>query len=250
PTFSLQDDAVVLLRGDEIVAHAETCASRGEINVSPRVRGFGVGTRLMQWVEERGRAKGEREIRQTVFDTAASSVAVLLANGYRVAYTSWILEIPLDERPPDPRPPPGIEIRAYRPGAEDREVYRIIEDAFNELPGRVATPFEDWAATSILRADFEHSLLQVAVDGDTLVGACIGFNYEDEGVWVQQLAVKASHRNRGIAQALLQQAFLVSWERGEPASGLSTDSRTGALSLYESVGMRIKHSATNYTKDL
>ena len=250
PTFSLQDDALVVLRDEQIVAHAETFASRGEVNVSPRFRGLGIGTRLMEWVEERGRAKGEKVTRQTVFDAATSSVAMLLAHGYQTGYTSWILEIALDERPPEPRVPEGIDIRAYKPGEEDEAVYRIIEDAFNEWPDRVPSTFEDWAAISIRRGNFDPARLQVALDGAEIVGACVGLDYVDEGGWIEQLAVKASHRNRGIARALLQRSFVVSWDRGERTSGLATDSRTGALGLYEAVGMAIKHSATHYTKEL
>ena len=43
----------------------------------------------------------------------------------------------------------------------------------------------------------------------------------------------------GIAQALLADAFAVARAHGANRSGLSTDSRTGALGLYEKVGMRV-----------
>ncbi len=55
--------------------------------------------------------------------------------------------------------------------------------------------------------------------------------------YVSAIAVHKDHRNRGLAQALLVAAFSSGREHGASSSCLSTDSRTGALSLYEKVGM-------------
>jgi ribosomal protein S18 acetylase RimI-like enzyme len=55
--------------------------------------------------------------------------------------------------------------------------------------------------------------------------------------YVERLAVRKDQRGRGLAQALLVDAFEQGRQHGAPRSGLSTDSRTGALSLYEKVGM-------------
>ncbi|MGZ8604663.1 MAG: GNAT family N-acetyltransferase, partial [Actinomycetota bacterium] len=77
------------------------------------------------------------------------------------------------------------------------------------------------------------------------------FDYaEDREGWVQQLATKATHRHRGIARALLQGAFQRGFDRGYAATSLSTDSNTGALTLYERVGMSVRRSYTRYTKPL
>ena len=46
-------------------------------------------------------------------------------------------------------------------------------------------------------------------------------------------------RNRGLARALLADSFTVSRAHGARTSELGTDSRTGALSLYEKVGMEV-----------
>ena len=44
---------------------------------------------------------------------------------------------------------------------------------------------------------------------------------------------------RGLAQALLVDAFALGREHGAKRSALSTDSRTGALTLYQKVGMEV-----------
>ena len=61
----------------------------------------------------------------------------------------------------------------------------------------------------------------------------------DEGTtgYVDRLAVRADQRNRGLAQALLVDSFAAARRHGTTTSELSTDSRTGALGLYERVGM-------------
>jgi GNAT superfamily N-acetyltransferase len=98
---------------------------------------------------------------------------------------------------------------------------------------------------------FAPEVSRLAFDGDELVGAALAFDYAETGEgWVQQLATKATHRHRGIARALLSVVFREFYERGKTKSGLSTESRTGALSVYERVGMSVRRSYTRYSKPL
>ena len=73
-----------------------------------------------------------------------------------------------------------------------------------------------------------------------IVGVSFMLDYEAEGGSVQQVATRASHRHQGIARAMLVRAFQVFWDQGERVVGLNTDSRTGALGMYEKVGMHVK----------
>ena len=49
---------------------------------------------------------------------------------------------------------------------------------------------------------------------------------------------------------MLVDAFAVAREHGATTSGLNTDSRTGALGLYEKVGMRVTQTWVNRAIDL
>ena len=49
---------------------------------------------------------------------------------------------------------------------------------------------------------------------------------------------------------MLLTAFGWFYEDGRRVAGVSTDSRTGALGLYEKVGMRVVRQYTRYTKPL
>ena len=71
----------------------------------------------------------------------------------------------------------------------------------------------------------------------------------EEG-YVERLAVRKDQRGQGLAQALLVDAFEQGRAHGAPRSGLSTDSRTGALSLYEKVGMVVTDVWVNRGTDL
>jgi GNAT superfamily N-acetyltransferase len=150
------------------------------------------------------------------------------------------------DHPPLPR---GVVIRPFDPGSEEEQVYRVVEDAFNEWPTRKPSTFAEWQSGVTRRTDFDPTLLFVAVADREIVGVSFGIPYDEEG-WVQQLAVRRDHRNRGLAKALLRTTFDEFRRRGSPAVGVSTDSRTGALDLYLDVGMVVRDSYTHYSKVL
>ena len=68
--------------------------------------------------------------------------------------------------------------------------------------------------------------------------------------YVERVAVRRDHRDRGIARTLLHEAFRTFHRLGRPACALWTHSGTGALSLYERLGMTVRHSTTVYGKAL
>jgi ribosomal protein S18 acetylase RimI-like enzyme len=85
--------------------------------------------------------------------------------------------------------------------------------------------------------------------GAALIGVSVGHDYEaqDEG-WIEQIAVRREHRGRGMGGALLAESFRRFQEAGRSIAGVSTDSRTGALGLYEHAGMAVVRSYTRWVK--
>lgn len=241
---------IVVEAPDQLVAWATLADGRAQVDVHPAWRGTGIGSALLAWTEAQARASGMPQVRQVVTNADTSAHLLFEGAGYHVNHASWILQIRLEGAPPNVNLPPGIAIRPYRP--EDAEAtYRVIEDAFNEWPGREPTEFAAWSAYVLAHAAFAPGLSRLAIDGDELVGAALCLDYEgqDEG-WVQQLATKGTHRHRGIARALLQSCFAAYHATGRRLVGLSTNSRTGALTLYERIGMRVRRTYTSWTKDL
>jgi mycothiol synthase len=243
-------DVVVVEEPGRIVAWGGFHGERAEVDVEPGRRGRGIGTAVLAWSEARARDAGAARVRQTKTHGDGAARSLFQRHGYAQAHTSWILEMPLGRGRPGVVLPAGIQIRPYAP-SDAAAVYRVVEDAFSEWPGRRPTPFEAWSRMILDHASFSPGLSRLAVEGEEVVGVALAQDYDgDAEGWVQQLATKATHRNRGIARALLQSTFAAFHDTGRRQVGLSTDSRTGALTLYEHLGMRIRRSYTSWVKEL
>jgi mycothiol synthase len=250
--YDVARDCLIVLEGDAPVGWAEVHKARAEADVLPSHRGGGIGTALLAWTESRARETGQAVVMQTVTEVNLAAAQLFRRNGYEPTETAWLLEIRFDDGLPlAPAPPEGITIRPFERGVDEPAVHRVIEDAFNEWPGHAPQSFEEWVNDFPAHASFAPDLSPLAFEGDELVGASVYLDYadSDEG-WVQQLATKATHRHRGIARALLHHAFGIAYASGKPACGLSTNSNTGALGLYEKVGMRVRRSYTRWSKTL
>jgi mycothiol synthase len=238
PSFDLATQTVGVLSGEELVAYAEVSNGRyGDASVPPEWRGRGIGTWLAAWMRAEARRQGGSVVGMPVPEGSAGD-RLLERLGYHVAWTSWVLELPPGaEISPQPLPE-GYAVRAFVPG-EERAVYQVVEDAFNEWPDRMPRPFDDWEARVVRRPGFEPWQLRVATEpGGEIVGVGWVLPSRDSG-YVMSLAVRKDQRGRGLARALLVDCFEVSRGAGMARAELSTDSRTGALGLYERVGMEI-----------
>ncbi|HEU4355318.1 MAG TPA: GNAT family N-acetyltransferase [Actinomycetota bacterium] len=245
-------DCVLVHEVDRLVGWAEVHGTRAEADTRPSDRGRGIGAALLRWTEDRARRGGQPSVDQMVTDANVAAAELFRRNGYRPTETAWLLQIRFDGGPPpEPDPPQGITIRPFERGRDERAAHRVIEDAFGEWIDRTPQSFEGWVSGFPAHQAFSPDLSPLAFDGDELVGAIVYLDYPDadEG-WVQQLATKATHRHRGIARALLHTAFGSAYANGKRACGLSTNSRTGALSLYEKVGMHVRRSYTRWSKPL
>jgi GNAT superfamily N-acetyltransferase len=150
--------------------------------------------------------------------------------------------------PEPPRPPVGITLRAFRP-ADETELLGMFEEAFSEFEDRLPSSIGTWRAMTTRREGFRNEDMIVAVEGDRIVGGA--FLIRSAGsIWVDKFAVHRDHRRRGIARAMLAAAFARSRQLGSSFTELNTDSRTGALSFYERIGMHVRLSYTNWALDL
>jgi GNAT superfamily N-acetyltransferase len=247
--FDAEKDWLGVFDGDRIVAWAFLQGPRRVwIDVAPDARGRGIGTSLRHWAVARARDRGNDRVGQTIEDSRTDVATALRLAGFSPRHTSWILQMdhPTQTRPTDP--PDGIDIRAIRMPDEERQTLEMFETAFSEFDDRLPTPLDDWRTSVTQREGFVPDDLVVAVDGDRVVGGA--FLIDSDEIWIDKLAVATTHRHRGIARALLGTAFRRSFERGYDHTSLSTDSRTGALTLYERVGMHVTRSFTNWAIDL
>lgn len=153
--------------------------------------------------------------------------------------------------------PPGFTLRTVANGEDWRPVLEVKRDAWRDHWGYIERPFEEefiqWRHQ--WESEFREGLWLLAMDGDTIAGICLcretAFDDEEHG-WVRTLAVRRAYRRRGIARALLQQAFYTLYQHGRKRVGLGVDasSPTGATDLYNSVGMVVANRFDLYEKEL
>jgi ribosomal protein S18 acetylase RimI-like enzyme len=174
---------------------------------------------------------------------------LLEALGYHVRWNSWVLFLPEGTTIPERDLPAGYTIREATRD-DDEACWTVLEDAFLEWSVREREPFDDFVARTIERPGFEPWNLRLVTDpAGAVVGVTVIVLYDTEA-YVSRIATRKDQRGKGIAQAMLVDAFAVARTHGATTSGLNTDSRTGALGLYEKVGMQVTQNWVNRAIDL
>ena len=254
PSHDLARRSVGVFEGERLVGYAELMgADRADAAVHPDRRGGGIGTWLAAWLRAKGREVGSTVVGMPV-PQGSDGDRLLEALGYRVRWTSWILQLPPGTEV-QPRPlPDGYTVREAAE-ADLSAAHTVLEDAFLEWSEREREPFEDFRAAVLERPGFEPWNLRVVTDADGGVAAvAVVLLGEGQGAgrvaYVDRLATRRDQRHRGLAQALLADAFAAGRAHGAELFELSTDSRTGALGLYEKVGMVTTSVWVNRAVDL
>lgn len=245
PSFDLAADAIAVQQvgSGRLAGAAEVFrGNRAEAAVLPGHRGLGIGSWLAEWVEGRARECTAPNVGQNA-PVGSTADRFLERRGYEKAWDAWVFELPAGAVFPDRALPEGHRIRSVASPADQYAAHQVIEDAFAEWEGRVRKDYGDWAASVVLRRGFEPWQLRVVVDADdTAVAAAYTILGDSGCAFIDQLAVRADRRGDGLAQALLVDAFDTARARGATGCELSTDSRTGARTLYEKVGMAVRET--------
>jgi mycothiol synthase len=180
--------------------------------------------------------------------------SVVARRGYRRWRSVFTMTIELDQPLPLPATPPGVDIRATRPG--DIETIRsAIDEAFREDPLHRTTSAEEFHAMYVGRRSFDPSLWRLAWVDDELAGFVLAYpeRHGDDTVgYVYALGVRPAWRRRGIARFLLLDVLERLRQRGLARATLGVDAEnvTNAVRLYEGVGMRITRRSENWVLDV
>lgn len=244
PSFDVESSTMGVFDDDDdrLVAYAElTGPKRADAAVHPDHRRRGLGTELAAWVRRTAKARGETIVGSPV-PQGSDGDRLLAKLGYFVRWESWTLELPPGAQI-EPQPlPEGFRIVTAETPEQQRAAWDVIEDAFADWVDRPKQPFEDFAAEVMGRPGYEpwHLRVALAPDGEA-VGACYLTHAagSDTG-FVHSIGVRRDRRGLGLARSLLADAFGNARAAGASRSELNTDTRTGALGLYEHVGMRVR----------
>jgi len=158
------------------------------------------------------------------------------------------LEVELDAPPPEHPAPDGVTLRTYT-ASDANAVRELLDAAYTDWDeSYLPLEHEDWLAFMTQHDSFDPACWFLAEIGGELAGVCLTWR---EG-WVKDIAVAPAARGRGLGETLLRHAFARLYERGVRSVGLKVDAHnpTGALRLYERVGMRVVKRFRHYVKKL
>jgi mycothiol synthase len=249
PGVDLAHDAWVVSAGDAIVAYAHLqedgeARLKGWGDVHPEHQGRGIGSVLLDRALDRASERfgsvptGLLELAVAEWNNEAARL--MQSRGLERVRSFRHMQIDLEGAPVGPgEPPDGIRIRGIDPERDLREIHAIFVDAFRDEWGYREISFEEWKGNEIDTPSFDPDFWFIAEDQRAPVGAVSGLIWDELG-WVGELGVRKPWRGRGIAAALLRRSFSTFGTRGLTRVRLNVDAEnpTGAVALYERVGMR------------
>jgi mycothiol synthase len=216
--------------------------------VHPEQLGRGLGSFLLDRLEEEAGNRGKPVVRTAALAADAPAASLIEGRGFAPVRHFYRMLIDLDEPPAEPEWPEGFDAAAFKPG-EEAILHAVTEEAFAEHWGHVPQTFEEWERQVFGRGWWDPSLVYLVRAGDEVVAAEINAIRFGMG-WIGTLGVREPWRGRGLGEALLLAAFGELYRRGERRIGLAVDAgnETGATRLYERAGMRVAWQADVYEK--
>jgi len=226
--------------------------------VHPEFRGMGIGSALLEKMDERAQVELElaepdgRVVIQSMFNNKDKTGHDLLRNhGYSPVRYFWRMEIQLHEAPETAIFPDGIELRPFIKEEHASAVWEADNEIFHDHWGSHEWTLEAWSHDKFGNPNFDPTLWLIAWDGDEIAG--FSQNRMRQGIgWVGTIGVRRAWRNKGLGISLLLQTFDKFYQRGVTAIGLGVDSAnlTGATRVYERAGMVIASEHALYEKEL
>lgn len=188
-------------------------------------------------------AGGPVKARQGCYRDDAVTAALLQRSGFTRDTTFHRMRRALSA-PVEVVLPDGVVVEP--PGEQDddvlRRAHRLHQETFREHYAFHPRDWEDWRTAHLARAD-PGRLWFATVDGEDagFLHETDQFVEDDHAGYVMRVGVLSSARGSGVAKALLLSCFEAVRERGLDAVVLHVDTAnpTGALRLYESVGMSV-----------
>ena len=229
-----------------------------ELDVHPGHRGHGLSEFMLELCETRAAFMAERaspgapaNLGVWTHEDDDARRALYVRHGFRHVRTFLRLEVDLAGAPAALWPP-GVTVRHFRRHRDETSVHAADEEAFRDHWRPESMDLGEWLAFRFERPDLDLGLWWVAWDGEEVAGSLLAFE-SPLGGYLDSLSVRRPWRGRGLGRALLREAFAELHRRGLPRAYLGVDSEnpTGAMGLYESVGMCPKRGAhLVFEKDL
>ncbi len=178
----------------------------------------------------------------------ARKAAALRDGGYAIVRVFRRMVADLAAPPPAPDLAPGVAVRPVTPD-DLPACWEIWRESFAEHFDFVPGTYDEWYARLVDTATYRPGYWWLADVDRVPSGLLIGQRHDDDG-WVKTLGVLRSARGRGAGTALLLTAFAAFRADGARRVGLGVDSAndTGAMALYERIGMRAEQQYDCYER--
>jgi ribosomal protein S18 acetylase RimI-like enzyme len=215
-------------------------------------RGRGLGTEILERGEAFARAEKAKKILTGAAEPDAAARALFESRGYREVRRFYTMAIELTEAPPEPVLSDGLALDELR-DEEYEAFYAALNESFAEHWEWHPEPFEDWFERRRGQHRDEHGPVWFVVrDGDELAAVTRNDANVGGGGYVGAIGVRTAWRGKGLAKALLYRTFAEFWRRGTRRVTLDVDAQneTGAVALYERVGMHVDSCGVAFEKRL
>jgi ribosomal protein S18 acetylase RimI-like enzyme len=201
---------------------------------------------LLGWVLEQSRQLGLDRVEHFAGARPDGSGRRLAAAGFEHVRTVWRMRRALEGPLPEPVWPAGVEVRPFDGDRDGRAVWSLVQRGFAGTFGSHERPFQEWAAYSL---GPEKDAVCAYEDGALIAVATTGPRV-GEG-HVMQLTVDHPHRGRGLALALLHEAFRRDAAAGRTATSLTVDGENAhARRLYDKAGMAVTQEFHRWERDV
>jgi mycothiol synthase len=259
PRFALARDAWVLsgptgrVIGYAYVWEAQPDAElEADAFLMPEYTGRGLGGLLLDLVEQRAaEVVADRSMRIGLYASSVNEPKrrLLVRRSFAPVRSVLRLRIDLETRSLEPpEPPSDVALRTFEPPDADA-VRAVMQEAFEGHHRYTLRRFDEWLELRLRHPAFDPSLWRVAEVGGDVVGAVLVYDVGRTG-YLSSVGVREAWRGRGVAPALLREAFLTLRERGQMrvVVSIDADAAPAAAHLYEEAGMRVHEQYDWFTK--
>jgi|SRR5947209_776143 len=244
--FGVEDD-----RGLVAFAYADMTPGDSSVEVEVRVRpgeDLDLGLPLLAAARVAAREfDPTKPVRLFANEDARRYRDWLEAQGATEIRRFWRMQVDFDETPPTvPEPAAGVTLRPPHDDEADlRTIFQITDTSFADHFGHSdERTYERWIEYWRARAGFDLTLWWVAELNREPVSVLLAQTLSVEGGathgHIATLGTLKEARGKGIGTLLLRTAFAELHHRGlrKVTLGVDSENGTGAVKLYESVGMR------------
>jgi mycothiol synthase len=206
--------------------------SAGQLVVSPSHRRVGVGTQLLR----RLIMESSTPLRVWAMGDTPAARALALGVGMVRERELLIMERRLDEKLPEPVIPPGVQIRTFVPGQDEREWLRVNAAAFASHPEQALIDLDD-LKDRMAESWFDARGFFVATQDGSMIGFHWTKQHQDQLGEVYVLGIAPWAARRGLGKALLLTGLRWLRQQGNSRVKLYVESdHRAAIELYLTYG--------------